>query len=149
MPAEVTLVGEVNPYGGDDHYAMYPAPDGCSGHRLCCLVLGMYRNEYLDCFLRTNLCVRSWSMPQAVERARQLRKNAGRLVLCGAKVARAFMVRYDPFTCHEDDRILVFPHPSGLCRTWSVPGTIDLARATMCKFYPEISDLIGVAPWSK
>jgi hypothetical protein len=49
------LVGEVNPYGGDPYYALYPAPDGCSGHRLCYLILGMRREDYLESFERINL----------------------------------------------------------------------------------------------
>lgn len=143
MPAEVTLVGECNPYGGGDDYALFPSPDGCSGHRLCCTVLRMSRAAYLDCFVRVNLCVGRWSMPLAVERARRLRRDAGRLILCGAKVARAFMVAYEPVSVVES-RLLVIPHPSGMCRAWNDPATALRVRLAMSSFYPEISDLIGV-----
>ena len=47
-----TLVGESNPYGGNDDYALYPAPNGCSGHRLCLLILGMDPEDYLEAFER-------------------------------------------------------------------------------------------------
>lgn len=42
------LVGESNPYRSDPHFALYPAPDGCSGHRLCRLILKMGRRDYLE-----------------------------------------------------------------------------------------------------
>lgn len=148
MPGEVTLVGELNPYGGEEKYALYPAPDGCSGHRLCCLILGMTRRAYLDCFLRVNLCAGYWFMPKAVVRARQLRKDAGRMVLLGAKVSRAFCLEYEPFNLVES-RFLILPHPSGMCRAWNDPKSIDKARAFMKMVYPEIAELIGVAPWSQ
>jgi hypothetical protein len=45
---KIVLVGESNPYGADPYYALYPAPDGSAGHRLCCLVLGMTRKAEQD-----------------------------------------------------------------------------------------------------
>lgn len=143
FPGHVTLVGELNPYGGGDEFALYPSPEGCSGHRLCCLILGMRRQAYLDCFERVNLCSGYWSMPKAMVRARQLRKDAGRLILCGAKVARAFCLEYEPFNL-VDSRFLILPHPSGMCRAWNDPESIQAARGYMKMVYPEIAELIGV-----
>ena len=39
IDCKVVLVGEQNPYGPDPEFALYPAPEGSSGHRLCCQIL--------------------------------------------------------------------------------------------------------------
>ncbi len=134
---KINLVGESNPYGFDPYYALYPAPDGCSGHRLCCLILGMQRRAYIDLFYRVNLCVGKWSAKAARERAEALLTCPGRWVLLGAKVSAAFKVPFVPFEISEGGTILVLPHPSGLCRLWNEPGAIDRARAAMQLFVRE------------
>lgn len=122
----VTLVGEANPYGSDPYFALYPAPDGCSGHRLCCLILGMSRADYLSTFDRVNLCPHQWDARGAAARASTL--SGRKCILLGSKVARAFELPFHPFTLFRKDTLLVLPHPSRLCRLWNVPGNIDLAR---------------------
>lgn len=129
------LVGESNPYGRDPYYALYPAPDGCSGHRLCVRILGMRRAEYLAAFDRVNLCDGPWSIADAAGKADALR--GGRLILLGAKVCRAFRVPFRPF--EESEAGLVLPHPSGLCRLWNVPGNIEAARRVMGIYCPTIA----------
>lgn len=122
----VTLVGEANPYGSDPYFALYPSPEGSSGHRLCCLILGMARSDYLERFDRVNLCIGQWNAREAAGKAFLL---VGRkCILLGSKVAKAFAVPFTPFTLFRRDTLLVLPHPSGLCRLWNVPGNIDLAR---------------------
>src|SRR5438552_4023849 len=133
MPVSVhqkpLLVGEMNPYGGDEYYALFPAPDGCAGHRLCCHILGMHRKSYLEAFERRNLCWGRWSMAEAYRRAAELRLHRGPLILLGSKVARAFeFVPFEPFTTADAGRTLVLPHPSGLCRMWNEPGAVERAR---------------------
>lgn len=152
MAGKPVLIGEVNPYGGDPYYALYPAPDGCAGHRLCCLILGMGRAAYLDAFERTNLCERRWSMPAARKRAEELADGGlsgddeeQPLILLGAKVAKAFELPFRPYEQFGED-LLVLPHPSGLCRLWSEASAIERARAAVRAFAPHLAHLIGVAP---
>lgn len=143
----VTLVGESNPYGGDEEYALYPSPDGCSGHRLCCLILAMRRTDYLREFDRVNLCVGPWRLRDARTRAQEIRRanhvRGGKLVLLGAKVCKAFGVEYAPFTA--DDVQAVLPHPSGLCRTWNLEGAYEGARVTVAKLAPHLTQFLGKA----
>ena len=138
--AKVTLVGESNPYGGDDYYALYPAPDGCSGHRLCCLILGMDPDDYLEAFGRVNLVRGGWSVRAAREAAARL---DGRLILLGSKVCAAFGLEFKPFHVAPSRPALVLPHPSGLCRLWQQPGAVECARRAVSSFCPEIAHLLG------
>ena len=138
------LVGESNPYGGDPHFALYPAPDGCSGHRLCCLILGMRRADYLRVFSRCNLCDRcTWSMKLARHRAVDLAASHERIVLLGSKVSAAFGLPFIPFS--RSSNLLTLPHPSGLCRLWDLDGAVGRARSAVAKFAPEIAHLVGAA----
>lgn len=139
------LVGECNPYGGDPYYALYPAPDGCSGHRLCRLVFGMDPDDYLEAFDRINLCAGKWSVREARESAVRLLTAGGRFVLLGAKVCDGFGVPFVPFTV-QDKVLLRLPHPSGLNRRWAEPGAFDRARAAVAAFLPEVAPLLGRSP---
>lgn len=140
------LVGEANPYGGDPHFALYPAPDGCSGHRLCCLILKMRRADYLREFERKNLCPHKWNLREAREHAAELRTWRAPLILFGAKVAMAFEFDpFEPFTVSDGGKTLVLPHPSGLCRTWQEPDAFVRARELVAKVCPSIAHLLGVS----
>lgn len=133
----VLLLGEQNPYGGDPSFALYPAPDGCSGHRLCRLVLGLSRSEYLERFDRRNVLERpgKWNAREARVAASRVLGAHRRVVALGAKVAAALGLPTEPFRSHnlllhgEEERYLVvLPHPSGLSRAWNVPGAYERAR---------------------
>jgi hypothetical protein len=146
---KITLVGELNPYGGDDYFALYPAPDGCSGHRLCKLVLGMRRDVYLDTFERVNLCEGKWSVKEARVQAESLwtSPDAGRFILLGRKVCDGWRIPFKPFSIFdvfEDTAVLVLPHPSGLNRLWNAE-TFLRARLAVAAFVPEIAHLLGQA----
>lgn len=137
------LVGEANPYGGDPSFALYPAPDGCSGHNLCHKVLGMYRKDYLEAFERANLCPHHWDMRAARRRAQELRTYKGILILLGSKVARAFEFNpFEPFTIQDGGKTLILPHPSGLCRYWDDLGNIYWARKLVAQVAPQVADLL-------
>ena len=139
------LVGEANPYGGDPWFALYPSPPGCSGDRLCRLVLGLDPDDYLERFERANLCAGKWSGREASTRASALlcERRAGVFVLLGARVSRAFQWPFDPFTVRSLSwaprdmggshgvRVVTLPHPSGLSRAWHVPGAYERARAVL------------------
>lgn len=148
MSDKVLLVGELNPYGADPYFALYPAPDGCSGHRLCKLILGMSRAKYLEAFDRVNLCAGKWSKKDA--RRAQLELTARRYILLGSKVCGAFETPFEPFAVRTwscgvigNFRIgLILPHPSGLCRLWSRPGYFKQAREAVAAFAPEVAPLM-------
>lgn len=150
---KIILVGESNPYGADPYYALYPAPDGCAGNRLCCYILGMHRHVYLETFDRTNLCEGKWSSKEARQRAHELCMQHERLILLGAKVASAFSMVFEPFMRvgiadvtkrHPRREALILPHPSGLCRLWHVAGSMQRARDLVGCFAPELAPLLGV-----
>lgn len=135
---KIVLVGESNPYGADPYYALYPAPNGCSGHRLCTLILGMHRAAYLETFERVNLCAGPWKLAEARASAEKL--HGHRMILLGAKVCAAFRTPFQPFVVVGGN--LVLPHPSGLCRLWG-QQTFLQARQEVLKFAPELHCLIG------
>lgn len=147
------LVGEDNPYGGDPYFALYPAPDGCSGHRLCCNILCMSRDDYLLEFQRANLCDSRWSAREARLRAAELVKTNFRIITLGKKVASAFGLDFAPFceTATEVregwsvsvSSVLMLPHPSGRCRTWNEPGAFRRARLAVLQFLPHLSAKMG------
>jgi len=143
------LIGESNPYGGNPYYALYPYPEGCAGHRLCCRILGMRRKDYLAAFDRVNLCDGPWSIREARARADELADGGlsggdeeQPLVLFGAKVAAAFGLPFTPFQSYGDD-MLVLPHPSGRCRMWGEPGAVRKARAALLEMCPHLKPLVG------
>lgn len=91
-------------------------------------------DDYLARFERVNLCDGKWSMPKARERARKLwwERGAGVIVLLGSKVCAAFGEPFEPFTIPSGmTRLVILPHPSGLCRLWQEPGAYDRARAVL------------------
>lgn len=121
------LVGELNPYGADQRYALYPSPRRSAGGRLCYDVLGLLPMEYFRTYDRANLCTGKWSTPAAGSKAFDLEvQGYDRLILLGAKVSKAFSVPFLPFTVQDGK--LVLPHPSGLCRLWNEPGAYERAR---------------------
>lgn len=137
------LVGESNPYGSDPAFALYPAPDGCAGHRLATKVLGLSRAQYLERYDRANLVADGrWSVPAARVAAAAIRASGReRLVLLGRRVAKAFGVDAPPFTVvrlfRGGSRAAVIPHPSGLCRAWNEPGAFERARAVVAELEAE------------
>ena len=145
------LVGEVNPYGANPDYALWPYPEGASGDRLCRLIMGLGPDDYLRRFDRVNLCSGRWSVRTAREVAGTilLTRRDGPLVLCGRRVCEAFRVSFAPSTVravvwndtlrtfHLDVwtgsgwPLVVLNHPSGLCRAWNEPGAVEVARGAL------------------
>lgn len=125
------IVGESNPYGSDSYFAMYPAPQGSAGQRLCELVLQLQPARYLRVFERQNLLsVPKWSVVRARGAAQViLDVDPDRaLVLCGSKVQAAFGMSDHEVPSRVGNRVLI-PHPSGLCRRWNEPGLREECRA--------------------
>lgn len=139
----VWLIGENNPYSDNPHHALYPYPPGCAGFRLARL-LRLSDEEYLARFERRNLLSQDrWSAPASREAARKLItevRDGDRLVLCGARVSKAFGYAFEPISVHgaadlraaggagAHYRVLVIPHPSGLSRLWNEPGMVERVR---------------------
>ena len=150
------LVGESNPFGGDPGYALWPEPAGCSGDRLCRFVLGMERMVYLRTFDRVNLLQlrpdERWSMPRARVHAEELRLRmdfAARpaVILLGAKVQAAFGLKaLSPFAVVQVAavidgsawKVVILPHPTGLCRVWDQTGAVDRARRALRGAMPSL-----------
>lgn len=129
------LVGELNPYGPDPQFALWPDPPGCAGWRLCHVILGMEEREYLRAFDRANLCLGGWSLTAARSRADELVRERTAIVALGAKVASAFRVPFKPYRdfirCLVGSHvahIAVLPHPSGRCRLWNDQANVNRAR---------------------
>lgn len=146
--AKPTLVGEANSLGADPSFALYPMPERCSGERLCCLVLGMYKRDYLSYFRRLNLCPNEWSAKRARWRAAEIALEGGKLVLLGAKVAASFGALYEPFMVRKMMRCghgeaLVLSHPSGRCRTWNDPLSFQRTRDALATFCPDVAPMLG------
>lgn len=135
---EALFVGESNPYGSDPRYALYPEPANSAGGRLCRIILGLTVREYLRRFYRVNLCRGPWNLGEARAAAAQLdhdRRPGFPVVLFGAKVCAAWGVPFEPFKAVtiRKDGLIVLPHPSGLCRTWTrEKNAVSRARAVLC-----------------
>ncbi len=127
------IVGELNPFGGDESFALYPLPPECSGGRLQ-RFLGLSMTQYLRLFDRANLCRGRWSLPAARSRAGELlAQDRPAYVLCGSKVCAAFGL---PFSFFSVDRsrgfvAAILPHPSGLNRIWNEAASPQRARDTV------------------
>lgn len=145
----VVLVGEVNPYGLDTTFALWPAPSNSAGARLRD-ILGLRTTTYVK-LTRVNLCSRSWLLREARTSFAKLMEARSRLpepsviVLLGNKVADAADLRRIPtfdsdsveFAGRAHD-IIRLPHPSGRCQTWNDPTSRTKARILLTHLAPEI-----------
>jgi len=147
----VLLCAEDNPYGSDPQFALYPAPRGCSGHRLM-QILGMHEDTYVAIH-RTNLCsCDAWSMKEARRRAALLSADPSApwrtIVLLGRKVADAFEYTQPFFTSGIEPvtaawavpiTLVSLPHPSGRnAHIWK-PELRTRARAILRDLAPDIA----------
>lgn len=143
---KILLVGELNPYGVDPKYALYPLPEHASGARLR-RILDVPLSRYLHDHDRVNLCTRVWSAKAARERAHelQLERPAGTgIVCCGAQVAKAFDLPFVTGIVHHPGYkqiFLVIPHPSGRNRLWNDAALSGQVRAS----YDGLCAMVGYA----
>lgn len=113
------LIGMNNPVSSVDGYQLYPAPEGCTGHRIWQMLherLQVSRTAYIDAFERRNLVTgvrfdRALAKQEA-DRLFALFWGSGRtIVLFGSEVRVAF----------GHPRLLVEPQTIGGCTWRQVP----------------------------
>lgn len=136
MPAHrLVLLGRDNPHGSDPHFALYPRPDGCAGHRLFLMIEAAAREagvrfteaEYvrLD---RRNLLPQPWAAElgrrAAVQLLTSLASASGPWTLLGfgvdvrdAVLGNALALGSLTWTPLGTGRFAWAPHPSGRNRT--------------------------------
>jgi hypothetical protein len=155
MTPSVMLVGEQNPYGEDQKYALYPLPENSAGGRLCHRVLGMSTFQYIRSFRRVNLLgPGKWRATDVNTAAQRLIVSApagSSFILLGAKVTAAFgatdLADFESSVIPVGLKFLRLPHPSGRARQWNDPASFERARAALRAFLPpEIAALIGSRP---
>jgi hypothetical protein len=144
------LLGEDNPLSDAPEHALYPYPEGCSGHRLM-KILGLPEDQYLALH-RANLCSReSFSMKEARRRAVLLCTDPFApwrvIVMLGRKVADAFGYERDFFTHGIEPRtaswttpitLVSLPHPSGRVLLWNKPESRQRAREILREMVPDL-----------
>ena len=156
MSRRPVFIGELNPYGGDPHYALIDYPAGCAGERMRRLVCGLSSDRHVA-LPRYNLCRGKWSIAAARAEAIRIARfhPDDVVVLLGRKVASAFGVgALDPFMLFDVEpprvarfpaplmRTVLLPHPSGLCRLWHVSGAFTRARSLLAEACPDV-------PWGE
>ncbi len=129
--------------------------DTPSGFRLCA-IMGVDPDDYLERYVRRNLCSTDWAQEVAVAAAKRIAVNAmyrtgpDRIVLLGRRVADAFKAALESmgvlgltklellegYCCVGGARDLevvfvVLPHPSGKSRVWNDPKSLKRARALL------------------
>lgn len=155
---KVWLIGESNPYGPDQRFALYCEPRGSAGERLCRLVLGLEPRQYLRAFERRNTLVGStWSAPKAREGAATTFAETApgdTVVLFGKRVWDAWFPllqlapearEWQPYRTHvgpESRTFASLPHPSGLSRAWNEPGAFLRAREVVLLAAPQLRGLL-------
>jgi hypothetical protein len=125
MTQKTIIIGMNNPLSTDPRYALFPAPEGCAGHRLWQMLQlaapDLVRMDYINGFERMNLVTGPWSgragRDSAAELLRSGRLHSRRVILLGTEVWRAFSLPITVPACGthvagttEFTRV---PHPSG------------------------------------
>lgn len=156
----VLLVGEDNPQNVRSEYALWATPSkekrGCAGKNLQSKILGLGHSDYYALW-RTNLCTNppGWVRYSAETRMAHLLSGAhpwrtvvclGRKVTSCAEAAAGFEIptwTWAPLWSELDTgdvhiAVVSIPHPSGLCREWNDPASVERARALLREVEPEV-----------
>lgn len=138
------LLGMNNPLSADPAYALFPAPTGCTGHRIWQMLTertGCLRQQYLDAFDRRNLVDgREWDAAESLDAALRLMDDStldGRtVVVLGDAPRRALGLKkrlIEPIRQYGATWRQI-PHPSGRCRFYNDPT----ARAVVALLLEEL-----------
>jgi hypothetical protein len=130
------IVGMNNPLSGRSEHALYPFPEGCTGHRLWVLLnkrTGASQEDYLEAFERRNLLnERVWNLNKARDAASKLiLEMRGRTVLVlGAEVRT--VLKLPVMLVHPQELWGVtwrqLPHPSGRNPWYMKAGNREVAE---------------------
>lgn len=142
----VLFVGESNPYGEDERYALYDEPSTSAGGRFRRKVLGVHRRTYFgERVERVNLCSGWWEIKTARAAANKILTRPPNvvLVMLGRAVAKGFDLEEIPVYGSKQlttgHLVVALPHPSGLNREWAKPDAVTRARAALkaaCPWLP-------------
>lgn len=149
MSHKPVLIGMNNPLwrkGGDEKYALYPAPEGCTGYRIWQLLnerTGAMRHDYIETFDRRNLIQGpfGWDTNIAEEAAAKLYAEffgTGRvIILLGQDVRRAFRMKQHLLHPIEDAGCTwrQVPHPSGRNQWYGKPENRNLVAILLEELY--------------
>jgi len=140
------LIGMNNPLSSTPGYELFPAPEGCTGHRIYMMLKDrnpdIMRKQYLDAFDRRNLVPhREWNKTIAREQALVMEQElwgSGRtIVLLGADVANAF--KHPRLLLHPQliggSTWRQVPHPSGRNLWFNVPANRLLVAMLLEELY--------------
>lgn len=154
-------MGMNNPYGADERYALYPESRRAAGDRLCRVILGMDKHDYMRSFIRRNTMEGAWRLSEAKVSAVSVFKElppGAVVVLLGQQVWQAWKAvdparlgdsraTWIPFRIQEDETqdltYVLFPHPSGLSKLWNDKSNITLARSTLRIVCPHLASVIS------
>lgn len=139
------LIGMNNPLSSDPRHALFPAPEGCTGHRIFMMLQsqnpGLSRADYLRVFDRRNLLqARAWDARAARGAAPALWAGlAGRraVVLGSATRAALGLPRVPEVRWGEDGGVwwCLLPHPSGRCLWYNDPAQRAVAALLLDELY--------------
>lgn len=143
--ARPVLIGMNNPLSTRAGHELFPAPEGCTGHRLWTMLhdrTHASRQSYMDTFERRNL-VRGipWDRTAAKARAYEMScefEGTGRVVvLLGQEVRAAF--GHPPLLIHPQViggcTFRQLPHPSGRNRWYNDPDNLKVAELLLEELY--------------
>lgn len=144
MDTRPVLIGMNNPLRTEPHFALYPAPPRCTGHRIWQMLherTGCSTRDYLRSFDRRNLLDElTWDERRAREASAGLwRELEGRRVaVLGASVRRVlWLVDSPPLRWQHTDGVdwFLLPHPSGLNRWYNDPVCREAAALRLEEMY--------------
>lgn len=142
------ILGMNNPISSDPAHALYPSPEGCTGHRLWRMLnarTGCSRSEYLEAFERRNLISqKTWpnmglARAAASEFLRELcsRTEPLTVLVLGAEPRDALRlprVLVKPVEMYGVTWRLV-PHPSGRNLWYNVKGNRETVELLLEELY--------------
>lgn len=152
MAERVLFIGMNNPLSTNHEYALYPAPERCTGWRVWRMLTEhaeahgfdpIWKAEYVRNIERTNLVIGDWSVRAAREGWTRLRMERddlsgyGAVLLLGAEVQRVVLgnTRYPILGQADVRKFWCIPHPSGLNRMYNDPGVREEAGEILHRLY--------------
>lgn len=142
------ILGMNNPLSSDPAHALYPSPEGCTGHRLWRMLharTGASRSEYLEAFDRRNLVgQRTWSR---MSEAREAASHFLRELMGHVEPITVLVLGAEPRDAIRLPRVLVkpvemygvtwrlVPHPSGRNLWYNVKGNRETVELLLEELY--------------